>query len=200
MWSSTKSKSYKASFTNSPVAVVIISAKPHMVAPIPCVHYWCYNASSVIRITHAHQQVELYLFTSFRLRPPNDAVVGLAHLLLLAYRYQLVTCITMTDPPSASNLTSSKLQHLFGWSCTTRYGLSCHQVSCSNSRYSSRYDRYKYVTYNLIRQSRCQHQNSHLRSYNIYMANLVQHTMGYHLTKYRVQTLDVHRDMTVTNM
>ena len=141
-------QSFKSSFTNSPVAVVIISAKPHMVAPIPCVHYWCYNASSVIRITHAHQQVELYLFTSFRLRPPNDAVVGLAHLLLLAYRYQLVTCITMTDPPSASNLTSSIA----------------------------------------------------IRSYNIDMANLVQHAMGYHVTKYRVQTLDIHRDMTVTNM
>ena len=42
------------------------------------------HATSVIRITHAHPQVEPYPFTSFRLRPPNGAVVGLAHLLLLA--------------------------------------------------------------------------------------------------------------------
>ena len=37
----------------------------------------------------------------------------------------------------------------------------------------------------------CLRPSTHLESYR---------TMGYHLTKYRVQTLDVHRDMTVTNM
>ena len=75
-----------------------------------------------------------------------------------------------TEPLSASKFTSSKLQQLYGWSCTTHYGLSSHQVSCSNSRCSSRYDRYKYVTYNFIRQCRCQHRFSQLLQSPIHLA------------------------------